>query len=695
MDNLNSEVLTNNFSNLLLEVGVEEIPARFLPGALFNLEIIAKNVLEEYRLPFKNIKTFATPRRLALIAEIGKLQKALEKEFFGPPVNVAYDEFGNPTKAAEAFAKSHGLSVDHLQKREKGKGLYVVAKVLESPKDSREVLPEVLSKIILSLNFPKNMRWGDGDLRFVRPIHWILAIFDNETVSFKIDGIESNKITKGHRFLSPAAFEIKDVRSYINLLKNNFVILDQEERKRIILEESKKLAQSVNASVILDEELLEHITFLVEYPVLVLGTFSSEYLSLPRELLITVMKGHQKYIALEDSHKRLINYFIVVSNTKSINAETVRRGAERVIKARFEDARFYFEEDTKLPLLKRLEGLKNVVFHEKLGSLYDKTERIKVIASYMADRVCPYKKEEVVTAVLLSKTDLITGVVREFPELQGIIGSYYAQKEGYSNSISKALREQYIPQHPGDALPETDIGAIISIADKIDNITSFFMIGLSPTGSEDPFALRRQSHGVILITLGKRYDITIEELLNVSLQNFDLKEKSELFNTLIKFFEQRIEYIFQSEGYKTDLIASVIPLVTAFPLYRIKERIDALLQFREDPDYDAVMLAIKRVNNIAPKQEMPPLKTDLLMQSEEKSLYHELQRVSKEVQSFLKEHQYFSALITLKDLKDPINMFFDKVLVMDKREELKLNRLSLIKDLQRLIQQVADFSKLS
>lgn len=695
MDNLNSEVLANNFSNLLLEVGVEEIPARFLPGALVNLEIIAKNVFEEYRLPFKNIKTFATPRRLALIAEIGRLQKALEKEIFGPPVNVAYDESGNPTKAAEAFAKSHGLSVDHLQKREKGKGLYVVAKVVESPKDSREVLPEVLSKIILSLNFPKNMRWGEGDLRFVRPIHWILAIFDNETVSLKIDGIESNKVTKGHRFLSPAAFEIKDIRSYINLLKNNFVILDQEERKRIILEESKKLAQSVNASVILDEELLEHVTFLVEYPVLVLCTFSSEYLSLPRELLITVMKGHQKYIALEDSHKRLINYFIVVSNTKSVNAETVRRGAERVIKARFEDARFYFEEDTKLPLLKRLDGLKNVVFHEKLGSLYDKTERIKVIASYIADRVCPNKKEEVVTAALLSKTDLITGVVREFPELQGIIGSYYAQKEGYNNSISKALREQYIPQHPGDALPETDIGAIISIADKIDNITSFFMIGLSPTGSEDPFALRRQSHGVILISLGKRYDITIEELLNVSLQNFDLKEKSELFNTLIRFFEQRIDYIFQSEGYKADLIASLIPLVTAFPLYRIRERLDALLQFREDPDYDAVMLAIKRVNNIAPKQEMPPLKTELLMQSEEKSLYHELQRVSKEVHSFLKEHQYFSALITLKDLKDPINMFFDKVLVMDKKEELKFNRLSLIKEIQRLIQQIADFSKLS
>lgn len=695
MGNMNSETISNIFSNLLLEVGVEEIPARFLPEALVNLENIVKNVFEEFRLSFKNIKTYATPRRIALIAEIGKFQKALEKEIYGPPVSVAYDESGNPTKAAEAFAKSHGVTVESLQKREKGKGQYVMAKVVEPVKDSSEVLPEVLSKIILSLNFPKNMRWGEGDLRFVRPIHWILSIFDKETIRFKIDGIESSNITKGHRFLSPAAFEIKDIKSYINLLKNNFVILDQEERKRIILEESKKLAQSVNAFIILDEELLEHVTYLVEYPVLVLGNFSPEYLSLPRELLITVMKGHQKYIALEDSHKRLINYFIVVSNTKSVNAETVRKGAERVIKARFEDARFYFEEDTKLPLLKRLDGLKNVVFHEKLGSLYDKTERIKANAFFIANRIYPDKKEEVVTAALLSKTDLITGVVREFPELQGITGSYYAQKEGYSNSISKALREQYIPQHPGDALPETDIGAIISISDKIDNIASFFMIGLSPTGSEDPFALRRQAHGVILITLGKRYDITIEELLNISLQNYNLKDRAELWSTLIKFFEHRIEYIFQSEGYKADLIASVTHLGTALPLYRIKERLDVLTKFREDPDYDAILLSIKRINNIAPKHEMPPIKTELLIQDEEKSLYQEFQRVNKEMLTSLKDHSYSSALLLLKSLKEPINRFFDKVLVMDKNEDLKLNRLSLIKEVQGLTQLFADFSKLS
>ncbi|MCX7914126.1 MAG: glycine--tRNA ligase subunit beta, partial [Thermodesulfovibrionales bacterium] len=376
-------------------------------------------------------------------------------------------------------------------------------------------------------------------------------------------------------------------------------------------------------------------------------------------------------------------------------ADTVRKGAERVIKARFEDARFYFEEDTKTPLLKRLEGLKNVVFHDRLGSLYNKTERIKAIADFISSRVCPNKKDEVITAALLSKTDLITGIVREFPELQGIIGSYYAHREGYHHSICQALREQYIPQHPGDALPETDTGAIISISDKIDNITSFFMIGLVPTGSEDPFALRRQAHGIILIAIKMKYDIAIYELLEVSMQNYAIKEKAQLMSSLLKFFEQRVEYIFQNEGYKADVIASLLHFIESLPLYRIKERLDTLLQFKDDPDYDSLLLAIKRVNNIAPKYKVPPVNANLFKQDEEKFLYEKLQKVNKEIQSFLKEHDYYSALGALRNLKDPINSFFDKVLVMDKDEEIKLNRLSLIEEVQVLTQQIADFSKLA
>ncbi len=695
MNNAYDSKITNDFSNLLMELGVEEIPARFLPDALLNLKNIAENLFNDYRLSFASLKTYATPRRLTLIAEIDKQQKTLEKEVWGPPVNLAYDENGYPTKAAEAFAKTHGISIEDLQKKKKGKGLYIVAIIKESAKNTEEVLPEILSKVILSLNFPKNMRWGDGELRFVRPIHWILAIYDNKKISFEIEGISSNTMTRGHRFLSPASFEIKDVKSYINLLKNNYVILDQDERKRIIIEEANKLASSLNASVILDPDLLEHVIFLVEYPMPVLGSFSSEYLSLPRELLITVMKGHQKYFALEDYHKRLTNHFIIISNTKSVNADTVKKGAERVIKARFEDARFYVEEDSKVPLKNRVEGLKNVVYHDKLGSLYSKTQRIMAIADFICARCCADKKEDVNTAALLSKTDLITGVVREFPELQGIIGSYYASKEGYNDSISRALREQYLPLHTSDVLPETDTGAIVSISDKLDNIASFFMIGLSPTGSEDPFALRRQSHGVILILLNKRYELTLSELLNISLQPYEVKEKEELLSSLMRFFEQRIDYLFQYEGYPPDFIASIIHFIKASPLFKVRERLNALIEFKKDPDYDSFILAIKRVNNIAPKFQVSPPKVDLFSQEEERLLHQKLGIVSSRIESMLKSDDYREVLMTLKNLIEPINRFFDKVLVMDKDEEIKINRLSLVKEVQRVAQQIADFSKLS
>lgn len=689
-----SEIILQDSATLLMEIGTEEIPARFLPGALVSLKSISESVFKDNRLPYAEIKTYATPRRLILVAEVGKRQIATTKEIWGPPVTAAFDSNGNPTRATEAFARAHGISIDELQRKEKGKGSYIVAVINESPKNSVEVLPDTLRKIILSLSFPKNMRWGNSDLRFVRPIHWILAIYNNEKVIFEIDGIKSNVMTRGHRFLSPASFEVKDAKSFLNLLRNNYVIVDSEERKKLIIEGATKLADSVNGFVIRDEELLEHVAFLVEYPVCVLGTFSAEYLKLPHELLVTVMKGHQKYFALEDSRKRLINYFIIVSNTKDANAETIRKGAEKVIKARFEDAKFYFEEDSKIPLKNRVEALKSVVYHDRLGSLYSKTQRIMSIAAFISSKCIPERQDDINTAALLSKTDLITGVVREFPELQGIIGSYYALKEGYSESIAKALSEQYLPSHTGDALPETDVGSIISICDKIDNIASFFMLGLSPTGSEDPFALRRQAHGVILILLQRGYALTLSEMLEVALQPYEVKEKGVLMDSLKRFFEQRVDYILQSQGYPSDFISSVMPFVWIQPLYRIKERLNALIQFKDDPDFDSILLAIKRINNIAPKSVSTPVRKDLFMQEEESLLYQTFEAVSIRANSQLETHDYQGALESLRSLKDPINSFFDKVLVMDKNEEVKTNRLRVIKDIQNLAMKIADFSQI-
>ncbi len=722
---------------LLLEIGTEEIPARFLPDAIIKLKENAEKIFSEHRLIYKSIKTYATPRRLSMIAEVDPVQEAVEREVWGPPVNAAFDRDGKPTKAAESFAKMHGLNVKDLTKKEKGKGNYVVAVIKEAAQQTIDLLPEILSKLILSLNFPKSMRWGSGSLRFARPIHWIFSIYDNKKIPFEIDGIKSSTMTRGHRFLSPLAFEIKDCKAYINLLRNNFVILDPDERKKIIVDGAQKLASSVDASLIEDEDLFQHVTHLVEYPAPVLGTFPSEYLYLPKELLITVMKGHQKYFALKSAQGKLTNHFIIVSNTRNDNAEIIKKGAEKVIKARFEDALFYFEEDKKITLKNRLNDLKKVIYHERLGNLYDKSCRIASIADFIADKCFQLEqleqfKQDVHAAALLSKTDLISGVVGEFPELQGIMGSYYAGNDGYNEDIAKALSEQYLPAFSGDRLPETPIGAVLSLSDKLDNIASFFMLGLTPTGTEDPFALRRQALGIISILIDKQYNISLSELFEKTLHTFSSQYQSIkvskyqsikdsntltlglparctqtgtsdtssvtryslLLDDLIKFFEQRIEPLFQSHGYPLDSISAVMNFAKDKPLYTIKERLDAIQKFKEDPDYESFLLAIKRVNNIAPKNDVPPVNTEMFIQEEEKNLYKEVESITLEISSLIEKNKYYDAIKLLLSLKEPINSFFDKVLVMDKNEEIKQNRLSLIKNIQKLAFQIADFSKL-
>ncbi len=687
--------LAARYSLLLLEIGTEEIPARFLPDAIDKLREYSEKIFSEYRLPVTSIKTYATPRRLTLIAEVGASQEAAEREAWGPPVTAAFDKEGTPTKAAEAFAKAQGIPVTDLIRKEKGKGVYVMAVIKEKARDTAAVLPEILPKVVLSLNFPKSMHWGDGSFRFVRPIHWILAIYDNRRVAFEVDGIKSINITRGHRFLAPAPFEIKDSKAYMVTLRNNFVILDPDERKKIIIEGAGKLASSVEASVIQDDELLRQVVFLVEYPVPVLGTFSADYLSLPKELLIIVMKSHQKYFALEDKNGKLTNYFIIVSNTKNDNAGTVKKGAEKVIKARFEDARFYYEEDRKTPLKERVEGLKKVIYHDKLGTVYDKSVRMASIAEFLSSKCLPSKKEDVNTAALLSKADLISGVVREFPELQGVMGHYYALHEGYNEDIAKALAEQYLPRYSGDTLPETETGTIISLSDKLDNLASFFMLGLTPTGTEDPFALRRQAIGILSILSNKRFDLKLTDLFEKALQPFKVKNKEAIVGNLLKFFEQRFEPLFLSGGYAPDEINAVMDFVREKPLYTVRERLDALRAVKEDAGYNPFLLAIKRINNIAPKGETAPVKKELLSEGEEIRLLNEVESAAPHIRSLIRENNYLDALRILMSLKETINSFFDKVLVMDKNEEIKQNRLALIQSIKTLAQEIADFSKLS
>jgi glycyl-tRNA synthetase beta chain len=684
-------------SLLLLEIGTEDLPARFLPSALLQLKENSEIILKENHIRSSDIKTYGTPRRLVLLADgIPPMQEDRSKEVFGPSRKVAFDEHGRPTKAATGFARSQGISVENLTIKNKDKGEYVVAVIEEKGVYVRELLPEILKRIVLSLHIPKSMRWGNSNIRFLRPIRWLVALLDKEIINFEIDGIKSSNITRGHRFLSPAAFQIKEITGYKRLLRNNYVIVDQEERKKIIVDKMEKSLESINERPVKDEDLLETVVHLVEYPVSVLGTFSMEYLELPKELLITVMKGHQKYFAVQDREGILTNHFVVISNTGEENSETVKIGAERVIKARFEDARFYFEEDRKKPLFERIEELRKVTFQEKLGSLYEKTKRMESLSEFFADRLMPSAKDRLRRAAQLAKTDLITGIVREFPELQGTMGKYYALHDGETSEVAEAMEEQYLPAHSGGRLPQTEVGALLSIADKIDNIAAFFSIELIPTGSEDPFALRRQALGIIAILLNRGYSLTLRELIDRALENLSgISILQETRKNILQSFENRIEMVFSDQGYSHDLIQSILPLSVDLELREIKERLDAIQKFKEDIKYNDFLLAIKRVNNIIPEAAIPILKTELLIEEPEKMLKEKLDSVRSDLTSLLKDGRYSDAINLLASLTDPINYFFDRVLVMDKREEIKSNRLALLSELWRTISTIADFSKLS
>lgn len=683
---------TQNKHQLLLEIGTEEIPARFISIGINRLKQEAERIFKDYRFDYSEIKAYGTPRRLTLMSDIAETQLTTQKDVWGPPVSVAFDNDGNLTRAGETFLKNNSITIDELQKKQKGKGFYLFATIKEESKPITELLPVVLRDIILSIQFPKSMRWGSGTIRFVRPIHWILAMYNNKKISFELENIKSNNMTRGHRFLSPAYFEIRDTKTYVNLLRNNFVFLDTEERKKIMLSSIQKISEQISAIFINDDELIEHVANLVEYPQAVLCSFDSKYLQLPQELLITVMKDHQKYFALKDNNGNLSNNFIVISNTKAENADNVKKGAEKVIKARFEDARFYFEEDLKISPTDRLEGLQRVVFHENLGSLFDKTQRIKKIASYLSEKVSPQSLQDVLIASTFCKTDLISGVVREFPELQGIMGSYYIKNFGFSENIATSIKEHYLPKHGNDSIPKTHTGCIVSIADKIDNIVSFFSIGEIPSGTEDPFALRRQCYGITTILFEQKYNINLRDLLNYVISN-DLHEK--ILADILDFFRQRVEFYLQNKGYEQDIIESVIPYFDVSPLHTICNRADALISFKKEPYYQELILALKRINNIAPKDNKPrSIDKGLFKEQGEIALFEQYNNINEKILEMVKNLEFTSAISLLNSLKDPINNFFDTVLVMDNDDKIRQNRLALVQEIRETIFTVADFSKL-
>ena len=684
---------------LLLEIGTEEIPAGFVPQALVDLEALAKKELEASRIDFSGTKTLGTPRRLVLAIEsVSEKQRDEETRKIGPSKQAAFDAKGNPTKAAIGFAKSQSVPVESLTVIQTEKGEYVCAVKKESGRPTAELLSSLLPRWILSIPFQKSMKWADVPIRFVRPIHWILALFGGEVVPFEVDPIRSGNVTYGHRFMNPGPLAVKDLQSYLQKTKDAFVIVDPLERKKKIEGEMIREGARVSGRILKDEDLLDEVNFLVEYPVALCGGFDHKFLSLPREILIHSMKEHQRYFPLVDDHGVLLPHFVCVSNIMPKNREVVVKGNEKVLKARLSDAAFFFQDDLKIPLEKRLEQLKKVVFQAKLGTSYEKVMRFKQLALWMTERIDPELREAVERTSLLCKADLVTGMVGEFPKLQGVVGREYARLAGERPEVAEAIYEHYLPSFAGDRLPSSSVGDIVSMADKLDTIAGCFGVGLVPTGTADPFGLRRQALGIIRIILEKQYSLSLRGLIEES--GKQLKEKmerpfEEVKQEVLDFFRVRYQNFLLDQGYPFDVTDAVLS-ISFDELLDVQGRIDALRKATEWKDFESIVIAFKRAMNILkgspPKKEM---NLSLLAESVEKNLYEAFVLAKEKINAFLSAKDYEAALFEMTRMKKPIDEFFDGVMVMVEDEAIRKNRLALLDEIGKLFLRIADFSKLT
>jgi glycyl-tRNA synthetase beta chain len=684
---------------LLLEIGAEEIPAGFVPQALIDLERIAQRELEASRVDFEGIRTFGTPRRLVLVIEaVSEKQRDEESKKIGPSKQAAFDAKGNPTKAAIGFAKGQSVPVESLTLVQTEKGEYVCAVRKEQGKPTVELLAAFLPKWILSIPFQKSMRWADVPIRFARPIHWIVALFGGEVVPFEVGNIRSGNSTYGHRFMHSGPIPVKDFQSYLQMTREAFTIVDPVERKKRIEEEMIREGVGVSGRILSDEDLLDEVNFLVEYPVALCGTFDSKFLSLPREVLIHSMKEHQRYFPVADDHGKLLPHFVCISNIQPRSREVVVKGNEKVLRARLSDAAFFFEDDLKIPLDSRVEQLKKVVFQAKLGTSYEKMMRFKQLALWMVQRIDPQLREAVERASHLCKADLVTGMVGEFPKLQGIVGREYARLSKEKPEVSEAIYEHYLPGFAGDRLPSGPVGDIVSIADKMDTIVGCFGVGLVPTGTADPFGLRRQALGIIRIIVEKKYPFSLRELIEESEKH--LKEKmertvEEVRNDVLDFFRVRYQNFLLDRKVPFDVTEAVLS-VSFDELPDVHGRINALQKAREWKDFESIVIAFKRAMNILkgspPKGQIAP---SLFAESAEQNLYQSFLKAKEKIGSLLKKRDYPAALLEMTRMKKPIDDFFDGVMVMVENGTIRNNRLALLDEIGKLFLRVADFSKLT
>ena len=692
-------------SDVILEIGTEEIPAVYMENTLKNLKQLAQNNLKEARINYQEIKTFGTPCRIVLyVSSISEKQDDKIQKVKGPSYAIAFGGDLKPREPAIKFAQNQGVNIENLIAEDTEKGKYIFAIKSEIGKHSIELLKELFPEIIKALDFPKSMRWEDRKLRFIRPIRWLLALYDQEIIEFDFNGLCSGNITYGHKLLAPNAITISSPEQYFDKIEKNYVIIDPKAREKIIKEQIIKIFREYNAQEKISVKQLEEIVYLVEYPYAVLGKFDEKYLKLPTEVLTTVMEKHQKYFPVFKDEDKLLPYFIVIINGAEEYAHIIIKGNEDVLKARLEDAKFFYQEDQKLPLEKKVDGLTNIIFRENLGSLYNKVERIKLLSDYIADdlRIDTQDKQNLLRAVHLCKADLITEMVKEFPELQGIMGKKYAILSNEKNEVAEVIFEHYLPRFSGDILPKTKNGIILSIADKVDNIVGCFIIGLTPTGSQDPYGLRRQSLGVIAIILKNNFNIPLKSIIQKSYvlytKDVALKLKvneNEVITQVLNFFYQRIKNVFLEEKIHYDVIDAVLSLDSNGDLNDIKDKIKVIEELYNQSFFIKVLTSANRVFNLSKNYSEINVKESLFIENAESKLYKIYQEIDEKVNQYIQNKKYFEVFELLERLCMPIDEFFDRVLVIDKNEEIKKNRLALVKRLNLLFNRIADLSKIS
>ena len=683
---------------LLLEIGTEELP----PKALLKLATAfangMRNGLDKAELKFDEINYFATPRRLAvMVTGLDSAQTDKEVLKRGPAVKAAYNDAGEPTPATLGFAKSCGADISELETMETDKGSWLTFLAQEKGKATIELIPEIAETALSRLPIPKRMRWGSGSIEFVRPVHWVVAMFGTETIDCSILGIQAGNQTFGHRFHHPDAIQLKSAENYLQQLeKTGKVIADFNRRKNMIKEAVEKVAKEIKGQAVIDESLLDEVTALVEWPVVFSGVFDDKYLVLPNEVLIATMQDHQKYFPVVDKKNNLLPCFIAVSNIESKSPDVIRLGNQRVISPRLSDAEFFWQRDNETTLADLSPKLADVVFQQKLGSLADKSERITSLAIYMADLLGADSKLAA-RAASLSKCDLLTDMVGEFPELQGVMGRYYAINNGEEKEVATALEEQYMPRFAGDQIPQSKTGQIISIADKLDTLVGIFAIGKAPTGDKDPFALRRAALGVLRTMIEGQLELDLQACLNKAVENYDAElTNDELASQIFDFMMERLRRYYIDQGISADNFEAVLMRKPVQP-YDFHRRLNAVVQFRKLPEAESLAAANKRIGNIlkqAKNLDNKDFSVDLLQEDAEQKLAKALTSIKEKVIPLLDNSEYEHALSELAGLKDDVDTFFDDVMVMCEDEAVKNNRLALLNQLSNLFLKTADISRL-